>query len=75
LYPNLPSALRPVFHGSQVPVPQPAEILEDASINSSDSGGDDEELQCHTESSGPQLFRQYELNHVIRDLRLPKEKA
>jgi hypothetical protein len=33
LYPNLPSALRPVVHGPEVPVPQPTEILEDASTN------------------------------------------
>jgi hypothetical protein len=73
LYPNFPSASRPVVHGPQVPVPQPTEILEDASTNSSVSGGDDEEFQCHTES--PQLFIQSELNDVIRDLGLPKGKA
>jgi hypothetical protein len=75
LYPNFPSALRPVVHGPEVPVPQPTEILEDASTNSSDSGGDIEEFQCHTESQNPQLFTQSELNDVIRDLGLPKEKA
>jgi hypothetical protein len=56
LYPNCPSALRPVVHGPEVPVPQPTEILEDAFTNSSDSGGDDEEFQRHTESQSPQLF-------------------
>jgi hypothetical protein len=75
LYPNLPSDLRPVVHGLELPVPQPTAILEDASTNSSDSGGDDEEFQCHTESQSPQLFTQSELNNVIRDLGLPKEKA
>jgi hypothetical protein len=75
LYTNLPSALRPVVHGPEVPVTQPTEILEDASTNSSDSGGDDEKLQCHTESQIPQLFTQSELNDVITDLGLPKEKA
>jgi hypothetical protein len=75
LYPNLPSVLHPVAHGPAVPVPQPTEILEDASTNSSDSGGDDEEFQCHTESQSAQLFSQSELNNVIRDLGLPKEKA
>jgi hypothetical protein len=72
--PNLPSALRPV-HGPEVPVPQPTEMLEDAFTNSSDSGGDDEEFQCHTEGQSPQLFTQSELNNVIRDLGLPKEKV
>jgi hypothetical protein len=68
LHPKLPSALRPVVHGPEIPVPQPTEILDDASTNSSDSGGDDEEFQCHTESQNPQLFTQSELNDVIRDL-------
>jgi hypothetical protein len=75
LYPNFPSALRPIVRGPEVPVPQPTEILEDASTNSSDSGGDDEEFQCDTESQIPQLFTQSALNDVIRDLGLPKEKA
>jgi hypothetical protein len=75
LYPNLPSALRPVVPGLEVPVPQPTEILEDASTISSDSGGDDEGFQCHTESQSPQLFTQSELDNVIRDLGLPMEKA
>jgi hypothetical protein len=47
LYPNLPSFL-----------PQPTETLEHASTNSSYSGGDYEEFQCHTESQSPQLFTQ-----------------
>jgi hypothetical protein len=75
LYSNLPSALCPVVHGPEVPVPQPTETLQDASTNSSDSGGDDEEFQCHTESQNPQLFTQSELNDVVRDLGLPNEKA
>jgi hypothetical protein len=32
-YPNHPSASRPVVHGSEVPVLQPTEILEDAYTN------------------------------------------
>jgi hypothetical protein len=75
LYPNLPSALRPIVRGTEVPVPQPTEILEDASNNSSYSGVDDEEFQCHTESGRPQLFTQSELKEVLRDLRFHKEKA
>jgi hypothetical protein len=75
LYPNLPSVLRPVVHGPEVPVPQPTEILEDASTNSSDSGGGDKEFQCHTESQSQQRFTQSEPNNVIRDLGLLKENA
>jgi hypothetical protein len=75
LYQSLHSAVLPVDHGPELPVPQPTEILEDASTNSSDSGGDDEEFQCHALRQSPQLFTQSELNDVIRDLGLPKEKA
>jgi hypothetical protein len=75
MYPNLPSALRPVVHGPEVPVAQPTEILEGASTNSSDSGGDDKEFLCRTASQSPCLFTQSELNDVIRDLGFPKEKA
>jgi hypothetical protein len=71
VYPNLLSALCPVVHGPDIPVPQPTEISEDAPTSSSDSGEDDEEFQCHTESQSPQLFTQTELNNVIRDLGLP----
>jgi hypothetical protein len=74
LYPNVPSALRTVVYGPDIPVPQPTEILEDTFTNSSDAGGDDEKFQCHTGSQNPQLFTHSELNDVIRDLVLPKEK-
>jgi hypothetical protein len=56
LYPNLPLALRPVVHGSQAPVPQPTEILEDTSTDSNGSVVDDEEFQWHTKSQIPQLL-------------------
>jgi hypothetical protein len=49
---NLPSALCTVVHGPEVLVLHPTEILEDASTNSTDSGGDDE-FQCQTESRSP----------------------
>jgi uncharacterized protein YpmS len=64
-----------LFMAQTVPVPQPTEILGDASTNISDSGGDDEEFQCHTESQSLQMFTQSELNDVIRDLGLSKERA
>jgi hypothetical protein len=65
---NLPSASRPVIHGPEVPLPlpQPTEILKDASTISCDSGG---------VIQSPQLFTQSQQNDVITDLGLPKEKA
>jgi hypothetical protein len=74
LYRNLPSALRPVVHGPEVPVLQPKEMLEDASNDSSGLGGDDEEFQCHAESQSPHLFTKSELKYLIRYLGLPKGK-
>jgi hypothetical protein len=73
-YPNFPSALHPVVHGPEVPVPHPAETLENASTNSSDSGGYNKEFQCHTESQIPKLFTQSEMKDVRRVLGLPREK-
>jgi hypothetical protein len=67
LYPTEPSfSFTSCCSWPRCTVPQPTEILEDASTNSSDSGGDDEEFQCYTESQSPQLFTQSELNYVIR---------
>jgi hypothetical protein len=74
LYPNILSGLRPVVHGPELPVAQSTEILEDAFSNSFDSGCDDEEFQSHTESLSPQLLTKSELNEVVTDLGLPKEK-
>jgi hypothetical protein len=75
LYPNLSSALRPLLQGPDIPVPQPTEILEYASNNSSDSGGDNKEFQCDIESQSAQLFTPSELSDEIRDLGLFKGKA
>jgi hypothetical protein len=47
----------------------------DDSTSRCDSGGDDEEFQCHTQNQSQQLFTQSELNDVIRNLEFPKEKA
>jgi hypothetical protein len=50
-------------------------MIENASTNSSDSGGYDEEFQCHTESQSPQLFTQPELKYVIRYLGIAQGKS
>jgi hypothetical protein len=68
LYPNLSSGFS--WPRSSLPVLQPTEILEDASTNSYNSGGDDEKFQCNTE-----IFTQSELKDVTRELGLSKEKA
>lgn len=73
-YPNLPSALRPVPHSPEIPVPLPPETLEDLP-DSHDSTSGDQEFECDTGSQAPKLFTQFELNDLVRDLGLPKDSA
>ena len=78
-YPSLDSAIRPVAHSEDLPVPvftslpeidETEEIPADLSISSGDSCSDYEEP-----SNGPQLFNQSELNDLVRDLCLSKEQS
>ncbi|KAJ8896136.1 hypothetical protein PR048_001479 [Dryococelus australis] len=75
-YPNLPSAIHPVPHYREVPVPCPAERIVDVSKDACDSDTIYEEFQCDV-GVGPQQFRstQYELNDLIRVLGLPEDKS
>lgn len=79
VYPNLPSAIRPVGHGPGLPVPEPPQsiddVLQSSEPESDESGPDDDEFQCSPENLEPQLFTQAELNDLVRDLGLTKEKA
>lgn len=76
-YPNLHSALRPVPHGEGIPVPIPPDSLQALCTTSSDSEFDEPDIgsECEFESSKPQLFEQNELDDLVRDLCLTKEKA
>ena len=84
VYPNIPSALRPVQHGEGLPIPErPAECSLDSA---DDDEGDpacsspcnsaciDPDFHCDT-SSTPHRITQEELNDLVRDLDLPKNKA
>lgn len=78
-YPNLPSAIRPEGHGPDLPVLIPPENFDGVNIDEptdaqSDSGSD-EEFLCAVENEEPKLFTQTELNDLVRDLGLTKEKA
>jgi hypothetical protein len=75
-YPNLLSAIWPVPHGPDLPVPSPPDNVGDESENSS--------LQPHTEEiyfephqyDRPiDKFTQSKLNGLIRELQLTKEKS
>jgi hypothetical protein len=80
IYPNLLSAIRPIPHDPELPVPVPSKAFEtilnhDTSIDSAgNSSNNDEDFQLDT-TDAPQLFNQFELNDLVRDLALTKEAA
>ncbi|GBL75994.1 hypothetical protein AVEN_234310-1 [Araneus ventricosus] len=77
-YPNLSSAIRPVPHTSEKPVPHPPSSLDNILSDSED--GDtlphqDESSTYFSDYEGPQSFSQSELNDLVRDLGLSKDRA
>lgn len=79
-YPDIQSAIKPVPHDPSMPVPIPPKLvttLSDEESNSSVSGSgnySDSDFEC-LDTGKPHLIEQPELNDLIRDLGLPKEKA
>lgn len=90
-YPSLPSAIRPVPHGENLPIPtppndwetiditerllekrSPTESDEDTKSTSSDDNPKDNSFLLKDE---PHHILQNELNDLVRDLQLSKEKA
>lgn len=79
IYPNLPSAMRPVAHGPGIPIPKPptdsSELISDTASNSdSPSSLVSDEFVPET-SNAPQPLSQAKLNDIVRDLNLPKDAA
>ncbi|KAF2352327.1 hypothetical protein FHG87_016916 [Trinorchestia longiramus] len=76
-YPDVPSAIKPVPHGPDVPVPEPNVTME----SSSDSESSDmiDTAKCNQyrseEDDQPVPLAQVELNNLTRDLKLLKESA
>ena len=76
-YPNVPSAIRPVPHGPDVPIPTPPALLKD--VEESDAkmssfecqSADDLQYECNKDHR-PTLFGQEELNDLVQGLDLPK---
>ena len=73
---NIPSAIRPVPHGPDIPVPTPPTELTLSSTDSEilETRVSDSEYQPSS-SDVPQPFTQSELNDLTRDLDLSKEAA
>jgi len=82
-YSNIPSAIRPVPQGEDLPVPEPPK---EYNLNSEMEEEDTEKTGLHEEeptdpdfqgpaSESPHKFTQNELNDLVRDLGLPKVKA
>ena len=80
MYPNLPSAIRPVLHSADLPVPIPPscllEIKSEFSENSENSSCDcDDTFQLSQETTKPHLISQEDLNDLVRDLNLTKSNS
>ena len=76
-YPNIPSAIRPVAHSEEIPIPVPPERLPSESRNSASSSDafDDDEAFEPDALTAPQPLKQHELDDLVRDLGLSKESA
>ena len=76
VYPNLQSAMRPVEHSENLPVPIPSD-QETQSSNSSEEHSSGEYMESNDPESEnkPIPFSQEALNDLLRDLYLTKEKS
>lgn len=75
-YPNLPSAIRPVMHSDDIPVPKPPNELPLFLSDTESSAEDNKDNDFTIYGSGePQLFSQDDLDDLTRDLNLSKKSA
>ena len=82
-YPSIPSAVQPVPHCDEIPVPvftELAEIDQETLTSSTSLSNDDDEADAEYKPLGlffeqPSLYSQPELNDLVRDLNLPKQSA
>ena len=82
-YPNLPSAMRPVPHSAELPVPKPPTnmTLSDCESSDEDVGQANNNMDCDptfagaSSSNEPHLLTQGDLNDIVCDLNLSKKQA
>jgi len=82
-YPHLPSAIRPVPHSAELPVPKPPTnmTLSDSESSDEDVGQVTNNMNCDptfaraSSSNEPHLLTQEDLNDIVRDLNLSKKQA
>ena len=77
-YPNLPSAMRPVPHSEDLPIPHLTledESEHEAATEVPKEEQDDATFETSTSSCEPHLLTQRELNVLVLDLKLSKKEA
>ena len=82
-YPNLPSAMRPVPHNAELPVPKPPTnmTLSDSESSDEDVGQANNNMDCDStfaracSSNEPHLLTQRDLIDIVRYLNLSKKQA
>jgi len=81
-YPHLPSAMRPVPHSAELPVPKPPTnlTLSDSKSSDEDVGQATKNMDCDPTFAGassskePHLLTQGDLNDIVRVLNLSRSK-
>jgi len=82
-FPNFPSAMRPIPHSAELPVPKPPTnmTLSDSESSGEDVGQANNNKDCDPTFAGtcssnePHLLTQGDLNYIVRDLNLSKKQA
>ena len=79
VYPNLDSALKPVPHDSTLLIPVPPDgldsVKDECVVDVERQDAADVDFDPDTDGEEPKVFTQGELNDLVRDLSLSKEKA
>jgi len=81
-YPNVPSAMRPILHSAELPLPKPLTnmTLSDSESSDEDVGQANNNMDCDPTFAGacssnePHLLTQGDLNDIVRDLNLSKKQ-